>query len=182
MATTLTNKASNDFVLSKANAERAKKIIAKYPDGKQKSALIPLLDIAQRQNGGWLSVPAIEHVANIVEIPYIRAYEVASFYTMFNLKPVGKFHVQVCGTTPCWLCGSDEVMKNFEEITGTKKGNTSEDGLFTISEVECLGACTNAPMVQINDDYYEKLNKDSVKQIIDELKTNGKSNLATKNE
>lgn len=181
MVATLTNKAANDFALNNANAERAKKIIAKYPEGKQKSALLPILDIAQRQNGGWLSVPAIEHVANLLEVPYIRAYEVASFYTMFNLKPVGKFHVQVCGTTPCWLCGSDDVTKNFEELTGAKKGSTSEDGLFTITEVECLGACTNAPMVQINDDYYEKLDKNSVKQIIEDLKENGKSSLVTKN-
>lgn len=181
MVVTLTNKAASDFALNEDNAERAKKIIAKYPEGRQKSALLPLLDIAQRQNGGWLSVPAIEHVANLLELPYIRAYEVASFYTMFNLKPVGKFHVQICGTTPCWLRGSDDVTKNFEELTGAGKGSTSADGLFTITEVECLGACTNAPMVQINDDYYEKLDKISVKQIVDDLKASGKSDLVTKN-
>lgn len=161
---------AENFSFNKDNLARAEQIIAKYPDGRQKSATLPLLDIAQRQNGGWLSVPTIEYVANLLEQPYIRVYEVASFYTMFNLKPVGKYHIQVCGTTPCWLCGSDEVTKEFEELTGAKKGVTSEDGLFTITEVECLGACTNAPMVQINDDYHENLNSDAVKNLVEQMK------------
>lgn len=161
---------TENFSFNKDNLARAQQIIAKYPDGRQKSATLPLLDIAQRQNGGWLSVPAIEYVANILEQPYIRVYEVATFYTMFNLKPVGKYHIQVCGTTPCWLCGSDNVTKEFEELTGAKKGGTSEDGLFTITEVECLGACTNAPMVQINDDYHENLNSGAVKTLVEQMK------------
>lgn len=158
------------FNFNEKNLARAKEIVMKYPDGRQKSATLPLLDIAQRQNGGWLSVPAIECVANFLDQPYIRVYEVASFYTMFNLKPVGKYHIQVCGTTPCWLCGSDEVTKEFENLTKARKGGTSEDGLFTITEVECLGACTNAPMVQINDDYHENLDSKAIKGIVEKMK------------
>ena len=158
------------FNFNEENLARAKEIVMKYPDGRQKSATLPLLDIAQRQNGGWLSVPAIECVASFLDQPYIRVYEVASFYTMFNLKPVGKYHIQVCGTTPCWLCGSDEVTKEFENLTKAKKGGTSEDGLFTITEVECLGACTNAPMVQINDDYHENLDSKAIKGLVEKMK------------
>lgn len=167
--------ATENFSFNKENLERAKQIVTKYPDGRQKSATLPLLDIAQRQNGGWLSVPAIEYVANFLQQPYIRVYEVASFYTMFNLKPVGKYHIQVCGTTPCWLRDSDRVTKEFEKLTNAKKGETSEDGLFTITEVECLGACTNAPMVQINDDYHENLDSDAIKNLVLQMKENNLS-------
>lgn len=162
---------NSSFEFTADNIKRAENIVAKYPEGRQKSALLPLLDIAQRQNGGWLSTPTIEYVANYLSLPYIRAHEVASFYTMFNLKPVGKYHIQICGTTPCWLCGSDDITKNFEKETGAKKGGTSEDGLFTITEVECLGACTNAPMVQINDDYHENLTKETVQDLVAKMKS-----------
>lgn len=158
------------FAFNKENLKKAQEIVAKYPEGRQKSAMLPLLDIAQRQNGGWLSVPAIECVANYISEPYMRAYEVASFYTMYNLKPVGKYHIQVCGTTPCWLRGAGQIMESCEKLTKAKCGETSEDGLFTISEVECLGACVNAPIVQINDDYYEDLDSKKLGDLIKELK------------
>jgi NADH-quinone oxidoreductase subunit E len=134
---------------------------------------MPLLWLAQYQvrdetGVAWLPVPVIEFVANQIGMPYIRAYEVVSFYTMYNLKPVGRFHVQVCGTTPCMLRGSDDIMKACKD-RGMKKGATTADGLFTLTEVECLGACANAPMVQINDHNYEDLTYDSMTEILDML-------------
>lgn len=160
----------NQFSFNEENLAKAANIIKKYPKGQERSAVMPLLDLAQRQNNNWLSASAIEYVANYISEPYIRVYEVASFYTMYNLKPVGKYHVQVCGTTPCWLRGADRIMQLCKKHTGADIGKTSEDGLFTISEVECLGACVNAPIVQINDDYYEKLNEKKVDDLISKLK------------
>lgn len=163
------------FVFTKENEEKAKKIIARYPEGKQQSAVMPLLDLAQRQIGeetetqGWLPVPVIEYVAQYLSMPYMRAYEVATFYTMYNMKPVGKYHVQLCGTTPCMLRGSEDVMRACSDM-GIKKGEVTEDGLFTLTEVECLGACVNAPMIQINDDFYEDLTYESTKEILEALK------------
>ena len=163
-----------DFAWTAANAREAAQIIARYPAGRQASASIPLLDLAQRQVGattgtqGWLPIPVIEFVARELGMPFIRAMEVASFYTMFNLAPVGKFHVQLCGTTPCMLRGSDDVLAACTK-RGLKMGHTTADGLFTLSEVECLGACANAPMVQINDDSYEDLTHESMKAILDAL-------------
>ena len=162
------------FAWTADNAKRAKAIIARYPAGRQKSAIIPLLDIAQRQVGaetntqGWLPIPVIEYVAAELGMPYIRAYEVATFYTMFNLAPVGRHHVQVCGTTPCMLRGSDDVLAACY-AKGLKKGHTTADGLFTLTEVECLGACANAPMVQINDDNYEDLTFESMTAVLEAL-------------
>ena len=149
---------------------RAKVIVARYPEGRQASATIALLDLAQRQNGGWLSGDAIEYVADYLDIAPIRVHEVATFYSMFNLKPVGKYFIQVCRTTPCWLCGSDDLTKLCRDKLGIGKGETTEDGLFTLVEVECLGACANAPMVQINDDYYEDLTAERLSEILDALK------------
>jgi len=155
------------FAWTPENATRAKTFIDRYPPGRQQSAVIPLLDLAQRQIGaetktqGWLPIPVIEFVAAELGMPYIRAYEVATFYTMFNLAPVGRFHIQVCGTTPCMLRGAEELIAACQ-AKGMKKGQTTGDGLFTLSEVECLGACANAPMVQINDDNYEDLGFDSM--------------------
>jgi NADH-quinone oxidoreductase E subunit len=157
------------FSFNTENAKKAKAIVAKYPAGRQKSAMLPLLDIAQRQNEGWLSVDAMEYVADYLQEPYMRIYEVATFYSMFYLKPVGKHHIQVCGTTPCWLRGAADIMKTCEDHIGIKCGETSGDGKFTISEVECLGACVNAPLVQINDDYHEDLTTDKMRAIIDVL-------------
>ena len=162
------------FAFTPDHEVRAKTIVGRYPPGRQHSAIIPLLDLAQRQIGaetqtqGWLPIPVIEYVARYLDMPYIRAYEVATFYTMFNLAPVGRFHVQVCGTTPCILRGSDDVFAACKK-RGMTKGETTADGLFTLSEVECLGACANAPMVQINDDNYEDLTEESMGAILDAL-------------
>ncbi|HEY8434259.1 MAG TPA: NADH-quinone oxidoreductase subunit NuoE [Sphingomicrobium sp.] len=162
------------FQWTRENAQAAEEIVGRYPAGRQLSASIPLLDLAQRQVGaetntqGWLPIPVMEFVAKELDVPYIRILEVATFYTMFNLEPVGRFHVQVCGTTPCMLRGSDDVL-NACYKRGLKKGHTTEDGLFTLTEVECLGACANAPMVQINDDNYEDLTAESMGAILDAL-------------
>ena len=162
------------FAFTAENDKQAKVVVGRYPPGRQHSAIIPLLDLAQRQVGaetgtqGWLPIPVIEYVAKYLDMPYIRAYEVATFYTMFNLRPVGRFHVQVCGTTPCMLRGSDDLFRACE-ARGLRKGRTSEDGLFTLNEVECLGACANAPMVQINDDNYEDLTFQSMTAILEAL-------------
>lgn len=149
----------------------AKTHIAKYPDGKQQSAVMPLLDIAQRQNGGHLTPQIIEYVAAYLDMPAIRAMEVATFYTMYMHKPVGKFHLQVCGTTPCWLRGSDEIFAAIQDELGIKRGQTTEDGLFTLSEVECAGACVNAPVCAVNDDYFEDLTPETILDIIEKLKS-----------
>ena len=162
------------FAWSPANAKKAAEIIARYPAGRQASASMPLLDLAQRQVGeetntqGWLPVPVIEFVAAQLDMPYMRVYEVVTFYTMYNIAPVGRYHVQLCGTTPCMLRGSDDVMAACKN-RGLQKGKTTPDGLFTLTEVECLGACANAPMVQINDDNYEDLDFDSMSRILEAL-------------
>ncbi|MFV3073410.1 NADH-quinone oxidoreductase subunit NuoE [Niveispirillum fermenti] len=157
------------FEFTDENLELAKRIIAKYPEGRRQSAVMPLLDLAQRQNGGWLPKVAIDYVATFLDIAPIRAMEVASFYTMYNLKPVGKHFVQVCTTTPCWLRGSDEVLHACESKLGIKPGQTTQDGQFTVIEVECLGACVNAPMMQIGDDFYEDLTAETTGKILDAL-------------
>jgi len=162
-----------DFSWTAENAAEAQRLIGLYPPGRQASAVMPLLWLAQYQvrdmtGVAWLPVPVIEFVANQIGMPYIRAYEVASFYTMYNLKPVGRFHVQVCGTTPCMLRGSDDIMKACKD-KGMAKGATTADGLFTLTEVECLGACANAPMVQINDHNYEDLTYARMTEILDML-------------
>ena len=162
------------FAWTEDNAAKAEAIIARYPPGRQRSAVMPLLDLAQRQVGaetqtqGWLPVPVIEFVAEACAMPFMRAYEVASFYTMYNLAPVGRFHVQVCGTTPCLLRGSDDVFAACKN-KGLVKGRTTPDGLFTLTEVECLGSCATAPMVQINDDNFEDLDYDRTLAILEAL-------------
>lgn len=158
-----------NFFFTPENLAEAKRIVAKYPAGKQASAMLPLLDLAQRQNGNWLSGAAIAYVAELLDVPAIKAFEVATFYTMFNLEPVGKYLIQLCRTTPCWLAGGEAIAQACEVRLGIKAGETTPDGLFTIKEVECLGACVNAPVMQINDDYYEDLTPDSVVKIIDAL-------------
>jgi NADH-quinone oxidoreductase subunit E len=145
------------FAFTPENRERAERIVARYPQGRQHSAIIPLFDIAQRQNGGWLSREAIEYVAKLVAMAPMRALEVATFYTMFNLKPVGRYLIQVCRTTPCWLRGSDDLTAACKRKLGIGLKEVTADGLFTVMEVECLGACVNAPVVQVNDDLYEDL-------------------------
>lgn len=162
------------FTFTKENLCEIENILKKYPPERKASAVLPLLDLAQRQNAGWLNPKAIEVVANFLSMPEIRVFEVASFYSMFNLKPVGKYHVQVCGTTPCMLCGSEEILKTCEKELGVKTGATTEDGMFTLSEVQCLGACVNAPALQINDDFYEDLSPESITNIIKTLKAGKK--------
>ena len=162
------------FSWTPENAAKAKEILSRYPKGREQSASLPFLDLAQRQVGaetqtqGWLPVPVIEFVARELGVAYMRIYEVATFYTMFNMAPVGRYHVQVCGTTPCMLGGADNVFAACK-AKGLAKGKTTPDGLFTLTEVECLGTCANAPMVQINDDNFEDLDYDRTAVILDAL-------------
>jgi NADH-quinone oxidoreductase subunit E len=155
------------FSFNAENEARATKIVARYPQGRQASAVIPLLDLAQRQCGGWLPREAVEYVANRLGMPLIRVYEVVTFYSMFNLAPVGKHVINVCTTTPCALRGSGEIVDACRKRLGVDLEETTADGMFTLTEVECLGACVNAPMVQIGDDYYEDLDAQAMTRIID---------------
>ena len=161
------------FEFTPENLEKAKAHIAKYPKGRQASAVLPLLDLAQRQMGGWLPRAAMDHVADVLGMPPIRVYEVATFYTMLNLRPVGRHLLQACTTTPCWLAGSDAVVAACEKKLGIGIGETTADGLFTLVEVECLGACVNAPILQVNDDYYEDLDGPAAEALIDKLRAGG---------
>lgn len=164
----------SDFAFTPAWADRAKAAIARYPEGRQRSAVMPLLDYAQRQIGeetqtqGWLPIPVIEYIAAQLDMPIVRVLEVATFYTMYNLAPVGRFHVQVCGTTPCMLRGSDDIIAACER-RGMQPGHVSADGLWSLTEVECMGNCASAPMAQINDDNYEDLTAARVDHVLDEL-------------
>ncbi len=169
-ATSFKPGAAGDFSFSEESMAKARQVMDRYPEGRKASATIALLDLAQRQNGGWLPPEAIEYVANLLEIAPIRVHEVASFYTMFNLKPVGRHFIQVCRTTPCWLRGSEDLTRACQDTLGVGLGETTEDGHFTVVEVECLGACANAPMVQINDDYYEDLDAERMVGLIEDLK------------
>lgn len=168
------------FAFTTANKKKIEKIIALYPKGRQKSAMMPLLDLAQRQvakegakadpvYGGWIPKAAMDTIAEIIGVPPVKVYEVASFYSMYNLAPVGKYLVQVCGTTPCWLNGSDAITKSCKDKLKIGMNETTKDGKFTLMEVECLGACVNAPMVQINDDYYEDLTPETMQEVLDLL-------------
>jgi NADH dehydrogenase (ubiquinone) flavoprotein 2 len=158
-----------------------KEIISRYPSGRQQSAMMPLLDLAQRQvaqdganakppYGGWIPRAAMDEIARIIGVAPMKVYEVATFYSMYNLAPVGKYLIQVCTTTPCWLCGSSKIVDACEKTLGVHMGDSTSDGMFSTMEVECLGACANAPMVQINDDFYEDLTPDSMASIINSLK------------
>jgi NADH-quinone oxidoreductase E subunit len=155
------------FEFTRENLERAQAYIAKYPPGRQASAVLPLLDLAQRQMGGWVPRAAMDYVAGLLGMAPIRVYEVATFYTMFNLRPVGKYLLQACTTTPCWLRGSDDVVAACERKLGIAMGGTTEDGLFTLVEVECLGGCVNAPILQVNDDFYEDLDGPATEALLD---------------
>ena len=157
------------FAFTSENRAKADAAIAKYPPGRQASAVLALLDLAQRQSGGWLPRAAIEHVAVLLAMPPMQAYEVATFYTMFNLKPIGTHLVQLCRTTPCWLRGSDGLRDACRKTLGIGLGETTADGKFTLVEVECLGACVNAPVVQINDDFYEDLTPARLEEILARL-------------
>ena len=164
-----TTEQPTSFLFNSENEKTAEGIISKYPENWQASAVMPLLDLAQRQNGGWLPRIAIDYVADMLSMPRIRVYEVATFYTMYNLSPIGRYHVQICTNLPCWLRGSDAIVGSCKKKLGIGFGETSEDGQFTLSEVECLGACVNAPMMQINDDFYEDLDSSSTETILTEL-------------
>jgi NADH-quinone oxidoreductase E subunit len=157
------------FEFTAENLAKAQAIIARYPPRRQASAVMPLLDIAQRQHDNWVPRAAMDYIAGLLEMPPIRVYEVATFYTMYNLAPVGKYFVQVCTTTPCWLRGSDQVVAACKKKLGIGLGETTADGKFTLIEVECLGACVNAPMMQVNDDYYEDLDAARTEAVLDAL-------------
>jgi NADH-quinone oxidoreductase E subunit len=158
-----------NFEFSSASLEAAKIIIAKYPKGRQQSAVMALLYIVQKQNSNWIPLVAMKYIAKFLEMPYIKVYEVATFYTMYNLAPVGKYFIQVCTTTPCMIRGAYKLVEACKEKISKKENELSEDKSCSWVEVECLGACVNAPMMQINDDYYEDLNKENTLKILDKI-------------
>jgi NADH-quinone oxidoreductase subunit E len=163
------------FSFTAENMKLVEHHIAKYPKGKQASAVMPLLDIAQRQNGNWIPEKAMEEIARILDMPKIKVFEVATFYTMYNLEPRGKHHLQFCTTTPCWLRGSADVVSACEKHLGIKLGETTSDGMFTLTDVECLGACVNAPVCQRNgDEVFEDLTASNVVQLLEDLKAGKK--------
>ena len=173
---TINTKDQFDFSFSKEAEKEILEILKKYPPEREASAVMPLLDLAQREAGGWLPISALEAVAEKVGLAYMRVLEIASFYTMYNLNPVGKWHLQICGTTPCWLRGSDNILKAIYDTLKIKPNETSKNGEFTLTPVECLGACVNAPILQVNDDFYEDLNYSSTKKLIEGLKKDKKPN------
>lgn len=160
---------SESFKFNDENLATAKDIIARYPQGRQHSAVLPLLDLAQRQNDGHASDAVVDAIAAMIDMPRIRVMEVATFYTMIHRKPVGKFHLQCCTTTPCWLRGSSEVVDAIRKHTGIDFGEMTKDGMFSMIEVECLGGCVNAPIVQINDDFFEDLDAASIVKVLKAL-------------
>ena len=164
----------DSFEFSEKNLEISKKIIDKYPKGKQSSAVMALLYLAQRQNQNWIPLAAMKYIGKILSMPYIKVYEVATFYSMYNLKPVGKYFYQICTTTPCMLRGSNKLVEACKEKISENQNEISNDGNCSWVEVECLGACVNAPMAQINDDYFEDLNKQKLIEIIEQTKKNVK--------
>ena len=166
---TINTKDQFDFSFSKEAEKEILEILKKYPPERKASAVMPLLDLAQRQNENWLSRDIVEYVADYLEMPFIKAWEVVTFYSMYYTKYNGKYLVQVCGTTPCWLRGSDQVIKACKEVISPEPNTVSSDGLFSWMQVECLGACVNAPLVQINDDYYEDLTYDTTKNVLQSL-------------
>ncbi len=161
------------FVFNRHNLTEAERIIARYPSGRQQSAVMPLLTLAQKQHDNWLPKAAMDYIADMLGMPPIKVYEVATFYTMYNVRPVGRYHVQLCTTTPCWLRGSDGIAKACEHHLGVRMGETTFDGMFTLSEAECLGACVNAPMMQVSsaagDAYFEDLTPENVTEVLDGL-------------
>ncbi|MGB0935172.1 MAG: NADH-quinone oxidoreductase subunit NuoE [Alphaproteobacteria bacterium] len=167
------------FAFSKKYQPLVDKALAKYPEDRRRSAVIPLLDLAQRQHGGWVPQPAIELISEMLDMAPIKVLEVATFYTMINTEPVGEHHIQVCTTTPCWLRGSDDVVSACKKKLGIDFGETTKDGKFSMLEVECLGACANAPMIQINDDYYEDLTAESMEKLLDDLAAGKKTKIGS---
>lgn len=164
------------MTFSEQKLKEVDQIVARYPAGKQKSALLPVLHLAQQEFGGWLDVPVMDYVASLLKLEPIEVYEVATFYSMYNLKPVGRYMFEVCQTGPCMLNGSDDIIHYIYEKLGIKPGETTKDGLFTLKTVECLGACGYAPMMQMGKTYREHLTKDKVDSIIDECRRNAEKN------
>ena len=158
------------FAFTPENEELARAISAKYPQGRQQSAVLPLLHMAQKQHGGWLPRAALDYVADYLGMARIKVYEVATFYDMYNVTPTGRTQIRVCTTTPCWLCGSDDVVRACKDALGVDIGETTDDGRFFVREFECLGACANAPMMWIDDDYFEDLDYERTRAIIEALK------------
>ena len=157
------------FEFNSSSMDNAKKIISKYPKGKQQSAVMALLYIAQKQNDNWIPLVAMKYIAKFLDMPYIKVYEVATFYTMYNLSPVGKYFIQVCTTTPCMIRGANSLVEACKEKISEKENELLNDKNCSWMEVECLGACVNAPMMQINDDYYEDLDKEKTLEIFDKI-------------
>ena len=157
------------FEFSQSNLNIVNKIIKNYPTGKQQSTVMALLYLAQNQNDNWIPLAAMKHIAKTLNMPYIKVYEVATFYSMYNLSPVGDYFIQVCTTTPCLIRGADKIVKLCKEKISSSENTLSKDGMCSWMEVECLGACVNAPMIQVNDDYYEDLNEKSTIEILDSL-------------
>ncbi|HEY3402377.1 MAG TPA: NADH-quinone oxidoreductase subunit NuoE [Ohtaekwangia sp.] len=163
-----------EIKFSEESLALANRIISRYPEGKQKSALLPLLHLAQTEFDGWLSEDTMNYVASLLNIKPIEVYEVATFYTMYNMKPVGKCLIEVCRTGPCWLRGADDIVEHIEKKLGIKDGETTADGMFTLKTVECLGSCGTAPMLQCGADYYEDLTNDKVDTMLDKLRASDK--------
>jgi len=163
-----------DFTFNAVNLSKAKEILKIYPKNYKESSIMPLLSIAQYQNDGWLPKKAIEYVSKFLNVPEIKVLEIATFYSMYNLSPVGKNHIEVCTTSPCMLRGSDEILVKLQKLTGINTGEISKDCVFSLNKVECLGACVNAPVVKINENYYEDLNLQSVEELINKLRNNKK--------
>ena len=164
----------DNFEFNSNNLDLAKKILSKYPADKMKSAVMPLLYLAQKQNDNWIPLSAMKYIAKFLGMPYIKVYEVATFYSMFNLSPVGKYFLQICTTTPCMIRGAYDIVNVCKEKISDKEKQLSKDKICSWMEVECLGACINAPMMQINDDYYEDLDRDKTKKIINQIKNGEK--------
>jgi len=165
------NTALTHWDFSEENQHKVKVIMAKYPSNYKSSAVMPLLQLAQEQNANWLPLAAMNKIAQMLDMPPIRVYEVATFYSMYNRTPMGKYHIQLCGTTPCQLCGAEKILSTIEKHLGIHAGETTKDGLFTVTEVECLGACANAPMIQINNhEFYENLTPETTVKLLDDLK------------
>jgi NADH-quinone oxidoreductase E subunit len=162
------------FSFNAENQQKAEAHLKKYPRDRSKSAVIPLLDLAQRQNGGWLSTEVIEYVATYLNMPPLRVFEVASFYSLFRLKAPGKYHIQICGTPPCWLCGSVDLLKVAKKWLGINAGDVTADGKFSLEEVECLGACTAAPVIQINDQYHENMTEETLIALLESFAEDNK--------
>lgn len=165
---------TQNISFSKESMDEVQKIISRYPEGKHKSALIPILHIAQAEFGGWLSPETMDYVASILKIQSIEVYEVASFYSMFNLQPVGNCLIEVCRTSSCWLCGAEDIIDHLEHKLGISVGETTEDGMFTLKAVECLGSCGTAPMMQVGADYHEDLTIEKVDNLLDQFKKENK--------